>query len=110
MEELQRFEIRWQGIDIEILYSPDWLNCFRETYHVALGHLEIRSLHPERAPLPITETGYRSRFDNPEDIDQAGGPEAFVRAWLEEAAQSPEWKSQQAEQRQLSLFGMDGPT
>jgi hypothetical protein len=80
------------------------LDCYLEGYHYALAHLEIRSVHPERAALPMTKTGYRSHFEVPENVDAVGGPDAFVRAWLAEAARSPEWRTRQAEKNQLSLF------
>jgi hypothetical protein len=108
-KEKLRFEIYWEGFVIEVLYSPDWLACYLEGNHYALAHMEIRSVHPERAALPMTETGYRSHFEVPDNVDAAGGPEAFVRAWLAEAARSPEWRTRQAEQSQLSLFGETGP-
>lgn len=50
--QIHRFT--WQGIEIEASYWPSkWGTT---------DHLEIRSIRPERAPLPITETGYRSHL------------------------------------------------
>jgi len=103
-QEYQRFEIQWQGLAIEILYCADWLDSLREIYGYSLSHLQVRTIQPNRGPLPLTETGYFSHFDRPENIEARGGPDNFVRAWLDEAAQSPEWKKQQKNQRQLSLF------
>jgi orotate phosphoribosyltransferase len=54
--------------------------------------------------LPITETGYLSHFVAADAIDEAGGPVAYVVAWLDRAAQDKEWKSRIEAQRQLSLF------
>jgi hypothetical protein len=73
-------------------------------YGYPLAHLEIETVEPANAPLPMTETGYRSHFCAPADIDTEGGPVAFVRAWLECEARSPEWKAAQEERRQLTLF------
>jgi hypothetical protein len=52
----------------------------------------------------MTETGYRSHFCGTPLIDDEGGPVAFVRAWLDHAADTPEWKAKEAAARQFSLF------
>jgi hypothetical protein len=53
---------------------------------------------------PITETGYRSHFLSPDEIEAVGGVFAYVVDALDEAAKRKEWKARQAAQRQLSLF------
>lgn len=93
--------IVWQGITIEISYEANWLNM-DGPYSTA--HLEIRATDPDRAPLPMTETGYRSHFANPAEIDAAGGPVRFVQEWLAHEAQSKAWKDHEAAARQYSLF------
>lgn len=65
----------------------------RGIYGYRLAHLEIEAVEPAKSPLPMTETGYRSHFGSADDVDAEGGPVAFVRASLEHAAQSPEWKN-----------------
>jgi uncharacterized membrane-anchored protein len=55
--------------------------------------LEVRVIEPERAPLPITDTGYRSHFLLAGIVEEAGGPAAYVRCWLDEAARHPRWPS-----------------
>jgi hypothetical protein len=57
-----------------------------------------------RAPLPITETGYRSHFISKDMIEAAGGPETYVEAWLNDAATSRGWIEQEADIRQYALF------
>lgn len=56
--ETQTYSLTWHDgvsdIEIEITLKPD--------YFKDVAHLEIRSIAPERAPLPITATGYRSHF------------------------------------------------
>lgn len=96
--------IEWQGITIEIVYEPNWLNLSREDSDLTAAHLDIRSIAPERAPLPITETGYRSHFLHPNEIAELGGPVAYVEAWLNDMAQSADWAKQEARRRQLTLF------
>jgi hypothetical protein len=94
----------WRGIVIEVRYTPNWLECFETIYRRPLALLEVTSLSPERAVLPITETGYTSRFLAPDDIDASGGPTAYVKAWLDEAASLPAWRQREAEAQQMSLF------
>lgn len=91
----------WEGVTLSITYEPSWL-AISEDYGPA--HLAVHVVAPERAPLPITETGYRSHFLARGLVEEAGGPVAYVRAWLDEAAQEPEWKQAQARRAQLSLF------
>ena len=93
----------WQTYELEVRYDPDPFNlasCRQE----AMAHVEIRTLKPENAPLPITETGYRSHFTPKGNIDEYDSAVDFVRAWLDHEAQSEAWKIAQEEARQLSLF------
>lgn len=93
----QIYRFTWQGIEIEAIYTPlKWS---------VIAHLEIRSINPERAPLPITETGYRSHFHQPGTIEAHGGDVvAQVIAWLDEEAAKPDWKRHVEARRQGSLF------
>lgn len=100
----ERFELTWNGIRIEIRYRPEASPAFRTHTGHALAHLEIRSLAPAREPLPITDTGYLSHFIARRIVEDAGGPAALVRAWLDHFAQSPVWKAQQISRQQLDLF------
>ena len=63
---IETFRTDWNGIAIEIRWEPNWLNLTSSGYDTA--HLEIKSIAPDRAPLPITETGYRSHFTSPETV------------------------------------------
>jgi hypothetical protein len=92
--------ITWQGITIKVRYTPCWFEM--PGYETA--HLEVSAIAPDRAPLPFTETGYRSHFLPAEQIDSAGGPVAYVLAWLEEAAKSPAWQGHVNIAQQLTLF------
>jgi len=93
--------IDWQGIALSVSYEPKWLST--ERAH-PVAHLQVSVVGPECVPLPITETGYRSHFLSPEEIAEAGGAVEYVRAWLDYAAQSPEWRRRKEAARQLSLF------
>jgi len=92
----QRYCFTWQGIEIEAIYAPlRW----------GMAHLEIRSLTPNKAPLPITETGYLSHFHPVGTVEALGGDVvAQMIAWLDEEAQSPQWRKREEAARQLSLF------
>lgn len=96
--------LQWQGVTIEIVYEPNWLNVSNRKCDLPSAHLDIRSIAPERARLPITETGYRSHFLHPNEIAEFGGPVAYVEAWLNEMARTSEWQSHVANGDQLSLF------
>lgn len=95
--------LHWRGVDIEITFERDWLSIARE-HDLAAAHLTVTAIQPKRVPLPITETGYRSHFLHFEDIDEAGGPVAYVQAWLGSMAQAREWLDHEKTSRQLSLF------
>jgi hypothetical protein len=99
---VEKFPINWQGIALEIRFERNWLGSPPSEFHPS--HLEIATITPEREPLPITETGYLSHFVAAEDIDEAGGPVAYVTTWLDGAAKGKEWKIRVEAQRQLSLF------
>jgi len=92
--------IDWQGITLSVTYDP--ASFGGGAYTVA--HLEIRSIAPAGAALPVTETGYRSHFLSPVYVEQAGGPAAYARAWLDREATSPKWQRHVTAARQLSLF------
>jgi len=93
----------WQAYEIEVRYDPDPFNLTYR-YQEAMAHVEICTLKPEKAPLPITGTGYRSHFTPKGNIDEYDSVVEFVRAWLDHEAQSEAWKIAQEEARQLSLF------
>lgn len=94
----QTYRFTWQGIAIEAGYTP-------RMFGGIIAHLEIRSIAPERAPLPITETGYRSHFHPCGMVEANGGDVvAQVVAWLDEEAEKPEWRRYAEASRQGSLF------
>lgn len=100
--EIATHRLTWRSIEIEVRYEAEWLSVPSTGFRTA--HLELCSIRPEREPLPVTETGYRSRFLPREDVEAEGGPEAYVLAWLDYAAASPEWREQEATRQQLTLF------
>jgi len=95
---IEVYRTDWNGIQLEVTYEPEWLAG------EALAHLQVRSISPERAPLPITETGYRSHFTTASAIDAAGGPVAFVDVWLAAESQAPDWRKREEAGRQFALL------
>lgn len=88
-------QIDWHGIAIRI----DYRKC---RWNSDFDHVE---LHVEDGRIiPVTETGYRSQFLHKGIVDEYGGPEEFVSAWLDHAAQNPDWKKREEVARQMSLF------
>ena len=93
----QTYRFTWRGIGIEATFTP---NLWGVT-----DHLEIRSIKPDGAPLPITATGYRSHYHQPGTIEEHGGDVvAQVVAWLDEEGAKPEWLNYDKATRQGELF------
>ena len=100
---IETFEADWNGIALRISWEPSWLNL-GERLGYDTAHLQIEATRPERAALPITETGYRSHFTTPATVAALGGPVAFVLAWLDEESHTAARKKREQEARQFSLF------
>lgn len=87
----------WQNIQIEAVYTPRYCGY--------IAHVEVRSINPPCAPLPITETGYLSHFHPCGVVEANGhGVVAQVIAWLDEEAAKPEWRRHVETSRQGQLF------
>lgn len=99
---IEEHTAQWRGVALRITWEPHWLNS---RALVQPGHLTITSTIPERAPLPITGTGYLSWFTSPALIAEAGGPVAFVLQWLDAEGDGAMWRQADADRRQLDLFG-----
>lgn len=88
---------RIQDFEIEVLYFPLKFGV--------ISHLEIRTLKPKRAPLPITETGYLSHHFHPDSVDfNKINVIEFMTNWLDQEARNPKWIEQIEQRRQLDLF------
>jgi hypothetical protein len=79
--------LMWKGQALTLRWCAQW-------FADVTAHLVIET--EDRRPHPISQTGYRSHFVHREVVEGAGGPQAFVRAWLEEV--------DGGDTRQLSLF------
>lgn len=101
-QEIIEYLLAWRGINITIRYKPDYFKSTNEIIGFRLAHLEV--IAKNKTPLPFTESGYRSHFTNPSEIEEYGTPVDFVKAWLEETAKSKQWKKHREQRNQLTLF------
>lgn len=85
----------------------DWKLAIRQSFPDYAGegrtHLEITVKAPAGAPIPITDTGYRSHFVATDELAAAGGAVAFVTAWLDQEAATKAWAKTESQWRQLSF-------
>ena len=86
----------WRGFGLTIRHCARWCSVS------GMSHIEVIS--DDRVPLPITSTGYRSHFVQPEWIAEIGTPLEYVMAWLDHEAQTESWQRQEEATRQLCLF------
>ena len=93
----EQLSLDWQGIPLSVSYEANWMNGIGN-----VSHIEVHS--PDKQPLPITSTGYRSIFVSPEILSEWGGPLPYVSAMLAAEAKRPEWIAAQAKRQQLTLF------
>jgi hypothetical protein len=91
------FSLTWRGTLIAIRHTRDYL--VRGT-----DHIEVMVKKPAKAILPITDTGYRSHFLDPEQLATEGGPVLFVQAWLEREAATKQWRAKEAKMAQLDFL------
>ena len=61
-------------------------------------------MKPKGAPLPITETGYRSHFLDEDLLNKSCGPVAFFLASIEREATTKAWAKADFKWRQGDLF------
>lgn len=85
----------WNGITVLARYRSNYLV-------MGYAHLELHV--PSRQHIPVTDTGYRSHFHQPGEVEKAGGPAAYAKAWLDQEAKKPEWRRKDQQRRQLDLF------
>lgn len=86
---METHTIVWRGVQIEIAFTPEAFGM--------VDHIELRTQN--KAPLPVTETGYRSHFMGKGTVAHHGGAVVFVTTWLDHEAEGSGWGG-----AQLSLF------
>ncbi|MGA9580423.1 MAG: hypothetical protein WBR13_00460 [Allosphingosinicella sp.] len=94
---ITKHKLIWQSVTLAVSYEAESF--------ASHAHLELRVLAPEGMPIPVTETGYRSHFLPRGYVEDAGGPVAYVRRWLDREATSQTYRRALARWRQLELFG-----
>lgn len=98
-----KFQIDWRNpvtaetVHIRITHARDYLVT-------GTDHIEVESIKPKKAPLPITATGYLSHFIPALQLINAGGPVTFVTAWIDHEARGKSWQKQAATKAQGDLF------
>lgn len=104
MKNKDVFTIEWESIEIEITYVKSYSGAFEYHYGYPISHIEIRTINPAKAPLPITQTGYRSHF-MPSPVPKTRGQVIdMIVEQLDKGAKSKEWKEREAKFRQYQLL------
>jgi len=95
----QTYRLTWEGIEIEARYDPKYAGGI-------IAHLEVEAINPERAKLPMTETGYRSHFHQVGTIEAEynGDVVKAVIHWLNDEVQSKAWQRYIEASKQGDLF------
>lgn len=97
-EQIIKSVLLWDGIEIEITYTPNWHYMLSQTDVVS--HIELRS----KERIPVTETGYRSMFFYQHTSSIIPSVDDMIVEYLDDAAQSKEWQRYRKQKQQLSLF------
>ena len=90
-----KYEIEWRNpvsaetVRIRITHARDYLVQ-------GTDHIEVDSIKPRKAPLPITATGYLSHFIPALQLINAGGPVTLITAWINTEARGKAWQKQAA--------------
>lgn len=98
-----KYEIDWHNpvsaetVRIRITHARDYLVQ-------GTDHIEVESIKPKKAPLPITATGYLSHFIPALQLINAGGPVTLITAWIDSEARGKVWQKQAATKAQGDLF------
>lgn len=87
----------WRDVTCRVRHTPNYLSK-------GWSHIEIIVVSPKKAPLPITETGYRSHFLDEDLLKKAGGPVTFFFDWIEREAATRAWAKAEFKWRQGDLF------
>ncbi len=91
MENQNTQIINWRGTDIQITTStPIYSNSFKEVYGYHLINIEVKTINPEKAPLPITNTGYKSVHITEPELQSCGGSVKLILDEINASANSPE--------------------
>ncbi len=104
MKNKDVFILEWRGYEIEVSFVKSYAGAFERACGFPLSHIEINTISPPKAALPITETGYRSIFMALPEIEAQGGVKTLILNELNREAEKRGWKKMEAEERQYKLF------
>jgi hypothetical protein len=76
LKNYERYQMTWKGQDLQLRWCPNW------STDPEYGHLEV--ITEDRAPHPLSETGYKSHFPSRREVEEMGGPLVYATAWLTE--------------------------
>jgi len=80
----------WNGHLLEITYEPDWLpSCITGQ---DFAHLQVRSIYPTDAPLPIAPNGFYAHALPVSIITAAGGPVNYIDVMLSVESDTQAWR------------------
>ncbi len=88
----------WRDVTCRVRHTPNYLSK-------GWSHIEIIVVTPKKAPLPITETGYRSHFLDEDLLKKAGGPVTLLPRLDRARGASKAWAKTEFKWRQGDLFG-----
>jgi hypothetical protein len=72
------FRLTIEGQEMLVSYKPDYFGG-----EFAQGHFEFRSPHKPPRRIVVSETGYLSHFAPMAEVGSCGGPETFVREFVD---------------------------
>ena len=104
MEGKKILILKWRSYVIQVDFTKSYSRAFEEVYGYPMSHIEIRTIEPDLAPLPVSDTGYRSIFITLPEIENLGGVKAMIKDYLDDAARNKLWKAQEEKARQYDLF------
>ena len=81
--EIHRMD--WKGHLLEITFEPDWLPA--SITGEGFAHLQVRSIYPTDASLPIAPNGFYAHALPLSIITAAGGPVDYIDVMLEAETQ-----------------------
>jgi hypothetical protein len=82
---IEKHRMDWNGHLLEITYEPNWLpaSIIGEDF----VYLQVRSIYPTDAPLPIAPSGLYAHALPLSIITAAGGPVNYIDVMLEAETQ-----------------------
>lgn len=100
-KQYQSLTTIWNNIAIDIEYCQCWYVSDIGFEGKPLAHIKVQ--RKIKGDLPITSTGFVSRFELNEIFEKYGGAIGFVHTWCDEESKCKNWKDSFSTV-QLSLF------